>query len=256
MKKILRHPHNCPMARSARTDESLAARFGGGRRTERAAGKSPQDALQTAALTSGRAVLISGLTVPSRWQACSSAATPPSSRSRSGRCSWSRSRCSPRLPCFPRRWPGWDTAFVKAGFRCYCWRAPAGVFPVFLFHYLQGVMRWPVWSLVLAGGFLIALGGPGQLQLLPRRHRCSRRPIAGHPRDQDLQPDQAGVPRTTPGCDRHGRRQGQQYETVVEAGRQQKLRRIALHLARRVSSTKYSGSANDPTSSGVMPRGT
>ena len=65
-------------------------------RDERRTGRSESAALEAAAATSGRAVLISGVTVMIAMPGCSSPATRPSCRSRSGRCWSSRSRWSAR----------------------------------------------------------------------------------------------------------------------------------------------------------------
>ena len=61
---------------------------------ERDRGHGPAAALEIAAATSGRTVLISGLTVMTAMAACCSPATPSSSASASARCSSSPSRCS------------------------------------------------------------------------------------------------------------------------------------------------------------------
>ena len=63
---------------------------------ERDRGHSAAEAVEIAAATSGRAVLISGVTVMTRWPGCCSPATRSSSASASARCSWSPSRCSAR----------------------------------------------------------------------------------------------------------------------------------------------------------------
>jgi uncharacterized membrane protein YdfJ with MMPL/SSD domain len=65
-------------------------------REERAAGNSEEASLQAAASTSGRAVLVSGVTVMIAMRACTSPATPPSYRSPRARSSLSPSRCSAR----------------------------------------------------------------------------------------------------------------------------------------------------------------
>src|SRR3990172_7612621 len=71
-------------------------------REERAAGKSKEAALEAAAATSGRAVLISGLTVMVAMAACSSQAAAPSPASPSPRSSSSPWPSSARSPSCPR----------------------------------------------------------------------------------------------------------------------------------------------------------
>ena len=65
-------------------------------REERARGRSSKAALEAAAATSGRAVLVSGITVATAMAACTSPARRRSSRSRPAPSWWSRSPCSDR----------------------------------------------------------------------------------------------------------------------------------------------------------------
>ena len=74
-------------------------------REERARGLSEEAALEAAAATSGRAVLVSGFTVIAAMAACTSAARRPSPRSPRARSSWWRSRCWARSPSCRRSCP-------------------------------------------------------------------------------------------------------------------------------------------------------
>jgi uncharacterized membrane protein YdfJ with MMPL/SSD domain len=87
-------------------------------REERGRGRSPDSALQVAAATSGRAVLISGLTVLTAMAGMFLMGTRVFQSFGPGRCSSSRSRSWARLPSCPRFSPCSATESTAAASPC------------------------------------------------------------------------------------------------------------------------------------------
>ena len=173
-------------------------------REERAAGHDPRTSLEIAAATSGRAVLISGLTVMVAMAGMFisgdnafisfaygtmivvAIAMFASLTVLPAMLAWLGDRVEKgRLPFIGRR------------------RRPAGQ-SRFWSALTERVMRRPVLSIALAGGFLVALAIPAlhmKTVIIKRR-----RPASGPSRDQDLRPGQGGVPER--GRDHDRRRRG------------------------------------------------
>ena len=161
-------------------------------REERKAGRSKEAALNAAAATSGRTVLISGLTVMVAMAGLYFAGDPEFAGLATGRSSSSRSRCSGRSPCCPRCSRRSATASTAAASRSSASACSAARDSRVWSAILRPVMRRPLVATVLATGVLVALAIPA----LGHAHR-----VLGHraaPADadhEDAVEDAEGVPR-------------------------------------------------------------
>ena len=170
-------------------------------REERAAGRSNRDALEVAAATSGRAVLISGLTVIIAMAGMfitgdatfiSFAVATITVVAVAMFATAGGAAGGARLARRPRR-EGPDPVHRPPARRGRASRASGA-------RSSTRVMRRPVVSIVVAGGLLVALAIPALgMNVGPER---LRRPAPGHPGDADLRPLHRGVP----GGDQRGRR--------------------------------------------------
>ena len=147
---------------------------GAGRRSHHAA------ALDAAAATSGRAVLISGLTVIIAMAGMFITGERRSSHSRRDAPSSSSSRCSRRWRSCRRCFAGSATGSKRVGSRSPAGAARKAQFALWS-AIVTRVMRRPVVSIVVAGGFLVALAIPAlSMNVVPAGPDAA----AGHPGDR------------------------------------------------------------------------
>ena len=185
-------------------------------REERAAGRSEEAALQAAAATSGRAVLISGLTVMvGDGRACTSAARPPSSGFATGTILVVAVAVIGSLTVLP-------AVLSKLGDRVEKGRVPfigkrkrAGGESRIWGAVIDRVMRRPLVSADRRGRPAGGAGDPG----LQHAHRAARHrhAAARHRGDADLRPDAGGVPGRP--AARRGGREGRRRDLAAGAGR-------------------------------------